>query len=69
VAREDLVGRTFVELADTLVEDYDPIEFLHRLAERCVSVLGIAEAGLSWLTLGGSCGHWLPRANECVSSS
>jgi len=46
VAREDLVGRTFVELADTLVEDYDPIEFLHRLAERCVSVLGIAEAGV-----------------------
>jgi hypothetical protein len=46
VAREDLVARTFVELADTLVEDYDPIEFLHRLTERCVSVLGIAEAGV-----------------------
>ncbi|MDA8284004.1 MAG: GAF and ANTAR domain-containing protein [Actinomycetota bacterium] len=46
MAREDLIARTFVELADTLVEDYDPIEFLHHLAERCVAVLGIAEAGL-----------------------
>jgi transcriptional regulator with GAF, ATPase, and Fis domain len=46
VDREDLLTRTFVELADTLVEDYDPIEFLHRLAERCVSVLGMAEAGV-----------------------
>jgi hypothetical protein len=46
VARLDLLSRTFVELADTLVEGYDPIEFLHRLAERCVSVLGVAEAGV-----------------------
>jgi hypothetical protein len=46
VTREDLLTRTLVELADTLVEDYDPIEFLHRLAERCVSVLGITEAGV-----------------------
>ena len=46
MAREDLLSRTFVELADTLVEDYDPIEFLHRLAESCVSVLGMAEAGV-----------------------
>lgn len=36
VAREDLVPRTFVELADTLVDSYDPLVFLHRLAERCV---------------------------------
>ena len=46
MAREDLIARTFVELADTLVEGYDPLEFLHHLAERCVAVLGIAEAGL-----------------------
>jgi GAF domain-containing protein/ANTAR domain-containing protein len=46
VARQDLVARTFVELADTLVEGYDPIEFLHRLAQRCVSLLGMAEAGV-----------------------
>jgi hypothetical protein len=46
VAREDLLSRTFVELADTLVDGYDPIEFLDRLAGRCVSVLGIDAAGV-----------------------
>lgn len=46
VAKEELVGRTFVELADTLVDSYDPLVFLHHLAARCVEVLGIAEAGL-----------------------
>ena len=46
MAREDLLSRTFVELADILAEGYDPIEFLRRLTERCVSVLGVAEAGV-----------------------
>jgi len=46
MAREELIGRTFVELADTLVEDYDVIEFLHLLAERCVELLGVTEAGV-----------------------
>ena len=46
MAREELIGRTFVELADTLVEDYDVIEFLHLLAERCVELLGVSEAGV-----------------------
>jgi len=27
VVREDLLSRTLVELADTLVEDYDPMSF------------------------------------------
>jgi len=46
MAREELIGKTFVELADTLVEDYDVIEFLHLLAERCVQLLGVNEAGV-----------------------
>jgi transcriptional regulator with GAF, ATPase, and Fis domain len=46
LAREDVVAHTFVELADTLVEGYDPIEFLHRLTESCVSLLGMTEAGV-----------------------
>ena len=46
MAREELIGRTFVELADTLVEDYDVIEFLHLLAQRCVQLLGVSEAGV-----------------------
>ncbi len=45
-SREDLVAHTFVELADTLVDGYDPVEFLHRLTESCVSLLGMTEAGV-----------------------
>jgi GAF domain-containing protein len=36
----------FVELADTLVDDFDVIEFMHLLTERSVQLLGVAEAGL-----------------------
>lgn len=36
----------FVEMADTLVDDFDVIDFLHVLTERCVQVLGISAAGL-----------------------
>jgi GAF domain-containing protein len=46
VTREQRIVETFVELADTMVEDFDVIEFLHRLAERCVELLDCAEAGL-----------------------
>jgi len=61
VTRQDLLSRTFVELADTLVENYDQIEFLHRLAERCVSLLGVAEAGV---VLVGSEGQLRPLASS-----
>jgi len=37
----------FVELADTLVDDFDVMDFMHVLTERCVQVLDIAAAGLS----------------------
>ncbi|MEU4771697.1 GAF and ANTAR domain-containing protein [Micromonospora sp. NPDC023644] len=36
----------FVELADTLVEEFDVLEFLHALTERCVQLLGVSAAGL-----------------------
>jgi GAF domain-containing protein len=36
----------FVEMADTLTADFDLIEFLHTLTERCVVFLDIAAAGL-----------------------
>lgn len=36
----------FVELADTLVDDFDVIDFLHVLTELCVQLLGISAAGL-----------------------
>ena len=46
MAREALLGQTFVELADTLVDSFDLIEFLHLLTDRCVALLGVNEAGV-----------------------
>ncbi len=46
MTREQRIVKTFVELADTMVDDFDVIEFLHRLAERCVELLDCAETGL-----------------------
>lgn len=46
-AREQLLAETFVELADTLVEDFDVIEFLGTLAARCVELLGVGAAGVA----------------------
>jgi transcriptional regulator with GAF, ATPase, and Fis domain len=44
--REQQLAEAFVETADTLVDDFDIIEFLHTLAERCVTLLEIDAAGL-----------------------
>jgi GAF domain-containing protein len=41
-----LVARTFVELADNLVEDFDIVDVLTLLADRCVLILDAAAAGL-----------------------
>jgi GAF domain-containing protein len=44
--KEALLARALVELADTLVADFDVVELLSLLADRCVEVLGVAAAGL-----------------------
>jgi GAF domain-containing protein len=46
VSREALATRTFVQLADTLVVDFDLIDLLTVLAHRSVELLGAAAAGI-----------------------
>jgi len=46
VTREQRIVRTFVELADTMVAEFDVVEFLHRLADRGAELLDCAEAGI-----------------------
>jgi transcriptional regulator with GAF, ATPase, and Fis domain len=44
--REVAIVDAFVYLSDTLVADYDVIEFLHFLTERCVEFSAVDEAGV-----------------------
>ncbi|OIV38760.1 transcriptional regulator [Mangrovactinospora gilvigrisea] len=44
--REERITNAFVELADTLVGDFDAIHFLDRLVEHCLDLLDIAAAGV-----------------------
>ena len=44
--REATLARTLVELADTLVADFDVVELLTLVTDRCVEVLDVSAAGL-----------------------
>jgi transcriptional regulator with GAF, ATPase, and Fis domain len=59
MSREQRVAETFVQLADTLVDDFDVIEFLDFLAARCVELLDVAASGIM---LGGQDGSLLTVA-------
>jgi transcriptional regulator with GAF, ATPase, and Fis domain len=44
--RDRLLTRTFVRLADTLVDDFDIVEFLHELCADVVQLVGAETAGV-----------------------
>ncbi|MEV6756617.1 ANTAR domain-containing protein [Streptomyces sp. NPDC051214] len=46
MSREQHITRTFLELADTLVEDFDVIDFLHQMTVRCQELLDITAAAV-----------------------
>src|SRR5580658_2669042 len=42
----ELLSGTFVDLADTMVADFDVIDFLHLLTDRSVTLLAASAAGV-----------------------
>ena len=46
MTREQLITQAFVDLADTLVDDYDVVDLMHTLGERCVELFEVDAAGI-----------------------
>jgi GAF domain-containing protein len=63
--REAALARTLVELADTLVADFDVVELLILLVDRCVEVLDVAAAGLMLVSPEGDL-RVMASSNEAV---
>src|SRR5437667_805312 len=56
MTREADVVRSLVEMADTLVDDYDIVDLLTGVARRCVDPLGVSAAGVMLVSPQGSLG-------------
>jgi GAF domain-containing protein len=56
MTREADVVRSLVEMADTLVDDYDVVDLLTGLTDRCVNLLGVSAAGVMLVSPEGSMG-------------
>ena len=56
MSREANVVRSLVEMAETLVDDYDVVDLLTGLADRCVSLLGVSAAGVMLASPAGGLG-------------
>ena len=56
MSREANVVRALVEMAETLVDDYDVVDLLTGLADRCVSLLGVSAAGVMLASPAGGLG-------------
>jgi transcriptional regulator with GAF, ATPase, and Fis domain len=53
MSREQRLSTTFVELADSMVEDFDVVDLMTLLTERCVELFDAAAAGLLLADAGG----------------
>ncbi len=54
MTREHDVMQSLVAMADTLVDDFDVIDLLTGLTERCVHLLGVSAAGVMLVSPGGT---------------
>ncbi len=63
MAREQDLLAAFTEFADTFVDDYDVVDFLHRLATRCVEIVDAAEAGIMLADRDGTL-HYVASSSE-----
>jgi GAF domain-containing protein len=53
MTKETMLAKAFVELADSLVMDFDVVDLLTTLSDRCIDVLDVDAAGLMLLTPDG----------------
>jgi GAF domain-containing protein len=56
MTREADVVRSLVEMADSLVDDYDVVDLLTGLTDRCVTLLGVSAAGVMLASPSGGLG-------------
>lgn len=63
MAREQDLLAAFIEFADTIVDEYDVVEFLHRLATRCVELVQASEAGIMLADRDGTL-HYVASSSE-----
>jgi len=53
MTRETMLAKTFVEMADSLVSDFDVVDLLTLLVDRCVDVLDVGAAGIMLVAADG----------------
>ena len=46
LSREIRIGQVFVELTDTLTDDFDVVELMYQLTDACLELLEVDMAGL-----------------------
>lgn len=54
MSREALLTRTLVQLTDSLVGDFDLVDLLTLVSDRCVEILDVSAAGLMLASAGGA---------------